>query len=99
MNAYQFFLRNQSGDPSPQDRIRVARALADAERRARDAGYYWVWYEDSHGWRCEIKDLSMHEVARRECLDFEDGEPCNPGKRLVESELALEVWLKTAKSR
>lgn len=54
MNPYQFFLKHAgySYDPKTQTpiqgRIRGARALARAEREARDGGFYYTWELDDY---------------------------------------------------
>jgi len=72
MNSYQFFLHHAgySYDPATQSpmqgRIQNARALAKAERQARDAGYSFEWGIDdtlSSDW---IED------------DEDGGRNCNP---------------------
>jgi hypothetical protein len=55
MNAYQFFLKHAgySHDPKKetpmQGRIRCARELAKAERKARDGGFAFRWSIDPDG--------------------------------------------------
>lgn len=51
LNAYQFFLKHagyshKPDEPAIKGRIRCARALAKAEREARDAGYSYRWSID-----------------------------------------------------
>ncbi|MCR4302123.1 MAG: hypothetical protein NUV51_10970 [Sulfuricaulis sp.] len=54
MNSYQFFLKHAGYSYSPetespmQGRIRVARALAKAERKARDMGISFQWEMDDY---------------------------------------------------
>lgn len=90
MNSYQFFLRNQSGSPDPQSRIRIARALADAERKARDAGYCYRWlqYKPNGLWTCAMIGHGGLTILERDGIEFEDSPFGNPGRRLIEAEMA-----------
>lgn len=59
MNAYQFFLSQATHATAP-DRIKGARALAKAERQARDAGMWFKWeidpYSSSADWIADNED-------------------------------------------
>lgn len=94
MNAYQFFLKNQSGNPDPAERIRIARALSDAERKARDAGYCYSWlqYRPNGLWACAMIGHGGLTILERDSIEFEDGSSPfgNPGRRLIEAEIFLE---------
>lgn len=112
MNSYQFFLKHAGYSYNPetetpmQGRIKGARALAKAERQARDAGYSFAWgIDDPRGsaqwtdekpawgsWYCVAHNSEGETKYALYGIDFgRDGEPWgNPYRRAVEAELALE---------
>ena len=110
---YQFFHEHAGYSYRPdtetkaQGRARCARAMARAEREARDAGLSFEWgvdpYSDSSDWcdddppwalwTCTARDATGRVVASLCAIDFgRDGEPWgDPYRRVVEAELALEA--------
>ena len=65
MNPYQFFLKHAGHSHNPatespmQGRVRCARQLAAAERKARDSGLYFTWAQDdtdSSDWIADNED-------------------------------------------
>ena len=112
MNAYQFFLKHAgySHDPKTettmQGRVRCARALAKAERAARDGGFSCRWSVDEMStsadwsdeepayeqWQCGMYNESGRIVNSLHGIDFgRDGSPWSSDyRRVVEAELALD---------
>jgi len=96
MNSYQFFLRHAgySYDPETQTpmqgRIRGARALARAERQARDGGFSYQWSIDpqslSSDWIDDNQDGGRNCDPWRtwQCAMF------NAGGRIVNSLHAID---------
>jgi hypothetical protein len=112
MAAYHFFLKHAgySYDPQTetplQGRIRCAKTLAAAERRAHDAGCSFEWrvddidssdFDDSPEpwalWVCIARDANGNVFASLGGVDFgRDKEPWgDPYRRVVEAELAAEL--------
>lgn len=112
VTAYQFFLTHAgySYDPKTQTplqgRKECAKLLAQAKRRASDAGCLFTWAIgrniDSSDWSDEEPPYSLWECLARDAegqvfaslggIDFgRDGEPWDsPYRRVVEAELATE---------
>ena len=113
LTPYQFFLEHAGYSYKPseeshrQGRMRGARALAKAERQARQRGYCFQWSIDpagssslGHTWVCcaigprDTEYKGAGEVlASLADIDFGcDGEPWgNPYRRVIEAELAQEA--------
>jgi len=113
LSPYHFFLKyagvsyNPATETEQQGQVRGARALARAERRARQQGYGYQWsidqFSDSSEWSIErpawdqwVCILFDSDGSMRNSLggiDFgRDGEPRgDPYRRVVEAELALET--------
>jgi hypothetical protein len=111
-SPYLFFIKNAgySYDPKKETpfkgRVRCARALAEAEKRASAEGCSFEWEQDDstnrewtdegaeyYTWRCLMRD-SLGVVLGSLCgVDFgEGGEPWdNPYRRVVEAEIASEA--------
>ena len=109
MNAYQFFLRHAGyswradSETQMQGRIRCARALAKAEREARNASVSFAWgidfeinssdFSDEEPawdlWNCTMFDAQGRVRGSLCGIDFgRDGSPYgDPYKRVVEAEL------------
>lgn len=72
LNPYQFFLKHAGYSHNPatelpmQGRVRCARQLAAAERKARDTGLYFTWNPTDY--------LSSEWIADNE----DGGKNCNP---------------------
>ena len=112
MNAYQFFMKHAGTSHNPQTetrmqgKIRGARALAKAEREARDGGFTYAWtidpmsdssdFEDSSEpwqlWQVCMLNADGRIVASLHGIDFgRDGSPYGDAyKRVVEAEIALD---------
>ena len=114
-SPYHFFLKHAGVSYNPatateteqQGRIRGARALAKAERQARQMGYSYQWstdrFSDSSEWSvespawdqwvCVLFDSDGNMLDSLGGIDFgRDGEPWgSPYRRVVEAELALEA--------
>lgn len=110
---FQFFLKHAgwSYDPKTQTIMQAkaacARALAKAERRARDTGLSFAWHIDNFEgskewtnekpawatWQCLCRNASGDVVASLYGIDFgRNGEPWGDSyRRVVEAELALEA--------
>jgi hypothetical protein len=88
-----------------QGRYRCARALAAAERKARDAGFSWTgevdeidsseWSDEEppyRQWLCIMRDAEGKVRGSLGGVDFgRDGEPWGDSyRRVVEAELAVE---------
>ena len=111
-SAVSFFYANAGYGWNPkketqeQGRMRCAKALARAERKASIAGYSYLWEldgmtnrewtdegEETPTWQGRMFDADGVCVAGLYGIDFGSGEPWgNPYRRVVEAELALE-WL------
>ena len=111
MNSYQFFLKNAGYCYGPhetkmQGRIRGARALADAERKARNGGFSYRWTVDEmvdsnsfegsdepwQLWQCGMYNSEGRIVNSLHAIDFgRDKSPwSDPYRRVVEAELAID---------
>lgn len=107
---FQFFLAHAGFSYGPEEtpaqgRRRCARALASAEKQARDSGMSFEWSLDGHDstewtderdpatptWQCLARDESGEIVGSLGGVDFGDGSPwSDPYRRVVEAEIALE---------
>lgn len=111
-SPYHFFFRhagysyNPATETKQQGRAKCAKALADAEKRARETGVSFEWSIDPHSrasdwrddgedyaqWQCVAHDETGDVRASLHGIDFgPDGEPWgDPYRRVVEAELSAE---------
>lgn len=111
-SPYLFFLKNAgfSYDPKKETpfkgRVRGARSLAEAERRASAEGCTFEWTQDDTTnreftdegaeyplWHCLMRDAAGKAVGSLGGVDFgEDGAPWgDPYRRVIEAEMACEA--------
>jgi hypothetical protein len=110
--AEQFFFDNAGYSWNPaietrdEGKLRCAKAMAQAEREAAEAGFSWDWQIDSCTdsfdfsdeepyalWICVCHSLEGKPLASLGAIDFgRDGNPwSNPYRRVVQAELALDA--------
>lgn len=109
-SPYLFFLKSAgfSYDPKTETpskgRVRGARALAAAEKRASEEGCSFEWSQDTNReltdageeyplWHCLMRDAAGKPVGSLGGVDFgADGAPWgDPYRRVIEAEMACEA--------
>lgn len=88
---------NPATETEHQGKMRYARKLASAEKRACEEGYAFRWQRDDESgywslWECLMYSPAGVVVKSLHAIDFgEDGSPWgNSYRRVVQAELALE---------